>query len=82
MTWMSLITHLKLHKHVDDKISKAYFFLGIGLIKRNVNFLSKDAFITLYINNKITFRICGWSLVSAIQCRIYKIEKVQLNASN
>jgi len=37
---------LKFYKHIDDKINKAYSFLGI--IKRNFTCLDKDAFITIY----------------------------------
>ena len=39
-------SHLKFDEHIDDTINNANFFLG--LIKRNLTYLCKDALITLY----------------------------------
>jgi len=64
---VSFDSQLKFYKHIDDKINKAYSFLGI--IKRNITYLDKDAFITLY---KATFRICSSSLVTVYGSIYYK----------
>jgi len=44
--WVNFDAQLKFHKHFDDKMNKAYIFLGV--IKRNFTYFDKDAFITLY----------------------------------
>ena len=39
-------SQLKFDKHIDDKVNKAYILLGI--IKINLTYLSRDAFLILY----------------------------------
>jgi len=53
---------LKFYKHIDDKINKAYSFLGI--IKWNFTYLDKDAFITLYkalVRSHLEYAVKVWS---------------------
>jgi len=71
---------LKFHKHIHDKINKAYSFLGV--IKRNFTFLDKDAFITLYkalVRSHLEYVVQVWSPYSVAY--IKKIEKVQIRAA-
>jgi len=53
---------LKFYKQIDDKINKAYSFLGI--IKRNFTYLDKDAFKTLYkalVRSHLKYAVQVWS---------------------
>jgi len=71
---------LKFHKHIDDKINKAYSFLVI--IKRNFSYLDKDAFITLYkalVRSHLEYAVQVWSPYTVAY--IKKKEKVQMRAS-
>jgi len=73
-------SQLKFDDHMDEKINKAYSFLGI--IKRNFTYLSMDAFITLYkslVRPHLEYAVQAWSpyLIAYIK----KIEKVQMRAT-
>jgi len=71
---------LKFNKHIDDKICKAYSFLGI--LKRNFTYLDKDAFITLYkvlVRSHLEYAVQVWSPYTVAY--IKKIEKVQMRAT-
>jgi len=73
-------SRLKFHKHIGDKINKAYPFLGI--IKRNSTYLDKDAFITLYkalVRLHLEDAVQLWSPYTVAY--IKKIEKVQMRAT-
>jgi len=66
--------------NIDDKINKAYSFLGI--IKRNFTYLDKDAFITLYkalVRSHVEYAVQFWSPYTVSY--IKKIEKVQMRAT-
>jgi len=67
-------SQLKFHKYIDDKINKAFSFLGI--IKRNFTYLDKDAFITLYqalIRAHLEYAVQVWSPYTVAYIKI--IEK-------
>ena len=75
-------SQLKFDIHIDEKINKAYSFLGI--IKRNFTYLSTDAFITLYLYKSLVrphleYAVQVWSPYSVAY--IKKIEKVQMRAT-
>ena len=73
-------SQLKFDIHIDEKINKAYSFLGI--IKRNFTYLSTDAFITLYkslVRPHLEYAVQVWSPYSVAY--ITKIEKVQMRAT-
>ena len=73
-------SQLKFDIHIDEKINKAYSFLGI--IKRNFTYLSTDAFITLYkslVRPHLEYAVQVWSPYSVAY--IKKIEKVQMRAT-
>ena len=55
-------SQLKFQLHIDEKVNKAYNFLGI--IKRNFKFLSKDSFIILYkslVRSHLKYAVQVWS---------------------
>ena len=71
---------MKFYKHIDDKINKAYAFLG--LIKRSFTYLCNDALITLYkslVRSHLEYAVQVWSPYTVAY--IKKIEKVQMRAT-
>ena len=73
-------SQLKSDRHIEDKINKAYSFLGI--IKRNFTHLTKDAFLTLYkslVRSHLEYAVQVWSPNTVAY--IEKIEKVQMRAT-
>lgn len=73
-------SHLKFDQHINDKINKAYSFLGI--IKRNFNCLTNEAFLSLYkslIRSHLEYAVQVWSPYSITL--IKNIEKVQMRAT-
>jgi len=73
-------SQLKFDKHTDDKINKAYSFLGI--IKRNFTCLYEDAFITLYkslVRSHLEYAVQVWSPYTVSY--IKQIEKIEMRAT-
>ena len=73
-------THLKFDKRIDDKMNKAYSFLG--LMMRNFTYLCKDAFITLYkmlVRSHLEYAVQVWSPYTVAY--IKKIEEIQIRAT-
>ena len=73
-------SQFKFDEQLDDKINKANAFLR--LIKRNVTYLRKDAFITLYkslLRSHLEYAVQVWSPYTVAY--IKRIEKVQMLAT-
>jgi hypothetical protein len=72
--------NLKFDQHINEKVNKAYSFLGI--IKRNFTCLNKEAFIALYkslVRSHLEYAVQVWSPYTITL--IKKLEKVQMRAT-